>query len=114
MSVNFETADPSKLLAAFKKAIDDKKVVTWSYDSDGDFTHTPEQWKNRAWLRPRISSGKLSFSFLGKQREVTTWEVYSVYHGRFTESMMAHCHDLFDRASVRSKPTADDSITTKV
>jgi hypothetical protein len=114
MAINFNTANPSNLLAAFKKAIDDKKIVTWSYDTDGDFTHTPEQWKKRAWLRPRISNGVLSLTFIPSQRENTTWEVYSVYHGRFMESMMVHCHDLFSEASAPSKPTAADSITSNV
>ncbi len=114
MSINFNTAQPSSLLSAFKKAIDDKKVVTWSYDTDGDFTHTPEQWKGRAWLRPKVSQGALSLTFLASKSEVTKWDVYSVYHGRFMEAMMTHCHDLFDHATAPSKPTTADSITSKV
>ena len=46
MAINFDTDNPTKLLSAFKKAIDDKKIVTWSYDKDGYFTHTPEQWRS--------------------------------------------------------------------
>ena len=41
---------PSQLLSTFKKAIDDGHVKTWSYDTVGDFTHTPDQWKYKAWL----------------------------------------------------------------
>lgn len=48
MSIKFETSNSTALLAAFKKAIDDGKVVTWSYDGDGDFTHTPPQWNKKA------------------------------------------------------------------
>jgi hypothetical protein len=43
MAINFETTTPKKLLAAFKKAIDDGHVKTWRYDADGDFIHTPDQ-----------------------------------------------------------------------
>jgi hypothetical protein len=43
MAVYFETKTPNKLLNAFKKAIDDGHVVTWSQDKDGDFTHSVEQ-----------------------------------------------------------------------
>ena len=72
MAVNFETADPAKLLAEFKKAIDDKKVVTWSYDKQGDFTHTPNQWKDQAWLRPTVYTGRLTMNLLGHKQRVTT------------------------------------------
>jgi hypothetical protein len=113
MSVNFDTSNPQALLTAFKKAIDDKRVVTWAYDKDGDFTHTPDQWKNHAWLRPVVSNGRLTMRFLGRSSEVTTWEVYAVYHGRFVESMVAHCNTLFSAATVPSQPTSSDNITTK-
>jgi hypothetical protein len=114
MAIYFESANPAALLAAFKDAIDKKKVVTWSYDKDGDFTHTPEQWKNRGWLRPSSSSGRLTMSFLGTSDQVTTWEVYGIYHGRFIESMMVHCHSMFNDARAPSQPASSDSISTKV
>ena len=50
MSLTFNTNDPSYLLGVFRKMIADNHVQTWSYDGDGDFTHTPEQWKNRRGL----------------------------------------------------------------
>jgi hypothetical protein len=114
MSINFKTSDPQRLLNTYKKAIKDGHVKTWSCDSDGDFTHTPTQWAGRGWLRPKVLAGVLRLTFLPKKTEVTTWEVYSIYHGRFIESMMEHCHELFDEASVPSHPTADDQITSKV
>lgn len=114
MAIYFESANPAGLLAAFKNAIDKAQVVTWSYDKNGDFTHTPEQWKYRGWLRPSLSAGRLSMSFLGRSDEITTWQVYAVYHGRFVESMTAHCNAMFSEARVPSQPTASDSISTKV
>ncbi len=86
MSITFDTANPSNLLSTFKKGIDGGHVVTWSYDSDGDFTHTPPQWNKKAYLRPSIVQGALVMKFLGHKNNVT-WEVYGVYHGRFIESM---------------------------
>jgi hypothetical protein len=44
MAVIIPTSKPNALVAAIKKAIDDKKIDTWEYDKDGDFTHKPEQW----------------------------------------------------------------------
>ncbi len=37
MALHFKTDDPKKLLSAYKKAIDDGHIKTWSYDQDGDF-----------------------------------------------------------------------------
>jgi hypothetical protein len=114
MAINFETSDPHNLLASFKKAINAKHVVTWSYDADGDFTHTPDQWKNRAWLRPVIYQGRLTMNLLGRKSVVTSKELYGVYHGRFIESMLAHCDSLFTSAIATAMPTNSDVITTKV
>jgi hypothetical protein len=110
MSITFETNNATSLLAAFKKAIDDKKVVTWSYDADGDFTHTPQQWLKKAYLRPSVSQGRLTLKFLGHKRDVT-WEVYGVYHGRFIESMIVHCNELFTNGAATAKPTSGDVIS---
>ena len=111
MAIYFDSSNPSGLLTAFKAAIDAGHVETWSYDKDGDFTHTPAQWKGRAWLRPGIGNSRLTMRFLGRQSETTTWEVYSVYHGRFIESMMAHCNQRFSEARSPSQPTTADNIT---
>ena len=109
--ISLVSSDPTKLLTTFKKLIDDKKVVTWSYDKDGDFSHTPEQWKEFGWLRPSVGNGQLTLRFLGKQNKTTTWEAWAVYHGRFVESMMAHCNTLYTEASVPPKPSNQDTVT---
>ena len=111
MAINFETNTPKKLLAAFKKAIDDKHVVTWAYDSDGDFYHTPSQWKDKAWLRPTVFDGqRLTLNYL-TQTATTSRPDYSVYHGRFIESMLTHCHNLFTIASATPEPTNSDTVS---
>jgi hypothetical protein len=110
MSINFDTTNPSNLLAVFKKAINDGHVVTWACDSDGDFTHTPSQWNKKAYLRPTTEQGRLVLKFLGNKANVT-WEVYGVYHGRFIESMTVHCHELFTNGTATAKPSTYDTIS---
>jgi hypothetical protein len=110
MALSFYTSNPSGLLGAFKKAIDQRHVTTWSYDSEGDFTHTPEQWKSKAWLRPKIVSNQLKLFILAPESAQITWEVYAVYHGRFIESMIAHCHELFDNGCATAKPIDGDLV----
>jgi hypothetical protein len=111
MAINFTTTTPKKLLAEFKKAIDDKRVLTWAYDSDGDFYHTPDQWKDKAWLRPTIYEGKmLTLNFLTRVTKASK-PTYGVYHGRFIESMLTHCDELFSGAEATSMPTNSDSVS---
>jgi len=90
MSITFNTPDPRGLLAALKKAIDDRHVVTWAYDRDGDFTHATEQWRNKAWLRPKFGNGALRFGIIKPNDQNISKEMYAIYHGRFIESMLAH------------------------
>ncbi len=111
MAINFETTDPQKLLATFKAAIDQRHVVTWSYDQAGNFTHTPDQWKDQAVLRPNIFNGWLVMNFYLKKGQKTTKELYGVYHGRFIESMLTHCDTLFTNSTATAMPTNADRTT---
>jgi hypothetical protein len=110
MALNCFTDNPNGLLSAFKKAIDDGHVATWSYDKDGDFTHTAAQWKNLAWLRPSTVAGQLVLNTIKPKDTNITWEVYGIYHGRFIESMIIHCHGLFTNARATASPTEDDKV----
>ena len=88
MAIHVKTKDPSKLLAAYKKAIDDGHVKTWAYDKDGDFTHTADQWIRKAWLRPKIQDGELLLIILTPKETHLGSTTYAVYHGRFVESIL--------------------------
>ena len=111
MAIHFRTTTPKKLLAEFKTAIDEGKVVTWGYDTDGDFTHTAQQWKSRAWLRPKVTAGvELIFTIVKPQNSKISSEIYAIYHGRFIESMLAHCDSLFTEASASAFPADGDSV----
>ena len=112
MAIHFITDTPKKLLSSFRQAIDDGKVVTWSYDTDGDFTHTAQQWKSLAWLRPKVKEGEaLVFNIIKPQNAKISSEVYAIYHGRFIESMLVHCDSLFKRATATSLPAEGDSVS---
>jgi hypothetical protein len=112
VSVSVTTAKPKTLLAAIKKAIDDKKVVTWEYDADGDLTHSLEQWKNKAWFKPEVMEGCLVLGIVGQAKINTSTEVYAVYHGRFTEMLLAHFDAAFTIATVTAMPDSNDNITS--
>ena len=111
MAIHIKTTTPKRLLAAYKKAIDDNHVVTWSYDTDGDFTHCVDQWIRRAWLRPKIVEGEeLVLYILCPVETELSKEVYAIYHGRFIESLLTHCDQLFSAASASAMPEDGDVV----
>ena len=111
MAVHFKTKTPKKLLATYKKAVDDEHVQTWEYDSDGDFTHSAQQWIRKAWLRPKVFEGKeLVFYILKPTDSDLSPAIYAVYHGRFIESMLEHCDSLFSEAHASSMPEEGDVV----
>jgi hypothetical protein len=108
MAIIVKTSSPSGLLKLIRKAIDDKKVETWSYDSDGDFNHTPNQWKGKAWLRPKTYVGELRFGILGPQNTTMSKTIYGVYHGRFIEMLLTHFDVDFTLANATAQKTEPD------
>ena len=111
MAIHFKTKTPRKLLRLYKKVIDDGHVKTWSYDSDGDFTHTADQWYQKAWLRPRVEEGLELILYIVAPNEVTiSTAVYAVYHGRFIESVLRHCDELFLEAYASSAAEEGDTL----
>jgi hypothetical protein len=56
---------PQTLLKAIKAAAQHGSVETWEVDSDGDFTHSRDQWRNRAWFGPVIMEDRNIFKIPG-------------------------------------------------
>jgi len=110
MAMNVITGSPAALLAKIKQAIDNREIETWSYDSDGDFTHTPDQWKLKAWMRPALAQGLLNFGILGNTGVPMTKVLYGVYHGRFLEMLATHFDDDFVTATVTAAKTSPDNF----
>ena len=110
MAIIVKTNNPNTLLKAIKEQIDEKKIVTWAYDNDGDFTHSPDQWEGRAWLRPKIYTGELRFGIL-KQRDIDmTRYIYGIYHGRFIEMLLSHFDGDFKEALATAVKTEPDNF----
>jgi hypothetical protein len=86
------------------------KIDTWSVDSDGDFTHTPPQWKNQAWLRPKFEPGELILSIITPTGKQLATETYAVFHGRFIEMILAHFDRQFEEAKATAMAAEDDIV----
>lgn len=111
MALIVKTSNPTELLIEIKKTIDTLGIQTWTYDSEGDFTHVPDQWKNKAWMRPHIYPGELHFGFLGNTKVKTTKLIYAVFHGRLAEMLLNHFDEKFSKIEATAMPTTIDKIS---
>jgi len=110
MAVRVFSEDPQGLLAKVKTAIREGSVETWSVDADGDFTHTPDQWRHRAWFRPSVFDDRLVFNILGPRSKAISRVVYGVYHGRLIEMFLTHFDRSFSRASATALAVTGDRV----
>lgn len=84
--------------------------MTWSYDDDGCFTHATQQWEGAAWFRPRVRRDCLYLHILAPSGVQMSKTTYAVYHGRFVESVLTHCDELFSRVRATAIPASDDIV----
>ena len=110
MALNVQCADPDGLLRSIRRAITAGEIDTWLIDDDGDFTHSPQQWKYRAWFHPTIKDELLVFNILGRKSEKMSKTVYAVYHGRLAEMLLTHFDRAFNRVSATALATPGDSV----
>jgi hypothetical protein len=110
MSVTVHTSQPRVLLDQLYQAIDEEKIRTWKYDSDGDLTHTSAQWRNKAWMSPQVSPGKLVFHIVPPKLVSVSVTVYAVYHGNLIQTLLSHFDKRFRNVTASALPTAGDKI----
>lgn len=91
--IQIETNNPKELLYKIKKAIEEREVVTWFLDNDGDFSPNQEQWIGKAWITPIIKKterNKLYFGIIESKQQRMTKVIYGVFLGRFAEMLLTH------------------------
>jgi hypothetical protein len=111
MAIRVATSDANQLLTAIRAGISSGAIQTWSVDSDGDFTHTPDQWRSKAWLRPRIDDKLLVLHILTPKGTKLGRATYAVYHGRFIEMLLDHLDQKFSAAVATAMPEAGDVVS---
>lgn len=112
MAITVHLRESIDLVDSIKKKIDSKAITTWIYDSDGDFTHDVDQWRYKAWIRPRHNEDKqkIVFNILGRNDRKMTSAEYAVYHGRFAEMLLVHFDLQISRVELSALPTSSDSL----
>lgn len=105
----------SDLYTNIKQKIEENEIDTWTIDDDGDFTHSTEQWNCKAWMyqyEPKsgddIQPNQLVFGIIGNKQIKMTKYLYALYHGRFSEMLLAHFDDEITEIQITSQKTKYD------
>lgn len=91
--IRVQTTSPQQLVEQIKRAIADKRILTWAVDSEGDFSPTQDQWIGKAWMTPVIKKEEpqtLYFGIIESRKVNMTKSIYGVFHGRFAEMLLTH------------------------
>ncbi|MDC1175102.1 hypothetical protein OAT67_06890 [Bacteriovoracaceae bacterium] len=110
MAVYIKTSSPEKTLKKVKDLIQKNEIVTWEFDEDGDFFHSPKQWKGKAWMRPKVEAGQIGFYIVPTSSSAISSTVYAIYHGRLIEMFLTHLDSEFDNAIATSYPVEGDNV----
>ncbi|MCC3747024.1 hypothetical protein LLQ46_09225 [Rouxiella badensis] len=115
MAVDFLSPKPQELLNNFNKAIEQDdpkgKITTWVRSEDKVYyTHKAEGWNSKAWFKPSVKNGILTFNIIKPQNANITTVAYAYYHGHLTETFLSHFDNLFTKSISSSMPTPEDKV----
>jgi hypothetical protein len=115
MAIHFVTSDPAGLLNAFDLRISQKeaagKITTWEKSEDGKYyTHKSENWGKKAWFKPAVESGQLTFNIIKPQNQTIKVVVYGYYHGHLLETFLNHFDTSFSVCKASPLPEAGDNV----
>jgi hypothetical protein len=72
--------------------------------------HDADQWKNKAWLKPKVYDNELRFGILKNKNNNLSKQVYGLYHGRFIDMLLTHFDDQFTEVVATSFKTEPDDF----
>lgn len=94
--------------------MDGVTIPTWIVDSDGDFTMTHGAWTMHAWFRINLNNPtQLVLNIVSSRNHRMTRELYGVYHGRMTATLLAYFDHMIDTVTSTAMPTTDDIIISR-
>ncbi len=110
MAIYIKLRKTFSLKEEINKFIDQGIISTWIYDSDGDYTHLPTQWKNEAWIHFHEfnkNQNQVVFGIISRRSVRLTKTIYAVYHGRFAEMLLTHFDTIIDEITISSQLIKD-------
>lgn len=116
MAAHFLTNAPQSLLNEFNNRIEQKepkgKITTWEPSEDGKYyTHKSEEWRKKAWFKPSVESGRLTFNIIKPKSSNVTKTIYGYYHGHLIETFLNHFDKDFTTAEASALATGGDNCT---
>lgn len=96
MAIIVQTLQPKVLADALIHRINNKLIKTWSVDGENDITITNPRWKFKAWFSIHEELNKVIFGLVPSSRYIMTKEIYGVYHGRLSATLLANFDDLIE------------------
>jgi hypothetical protein len=113
MAIHFFTPGPRSLLNKFdtKTAqVENKgKIDTWEKLPDGlHYTHTSQQWRQKAFFKPQLQNDRLTFYIIKPQNTNITSVVYGYYHGHLLETFLVHFDRDFSTGAASALPESED------
>lgn len=104
MALIIKTNNPERLRENFTTAIRELRILTWTVDSDGDFTVERELWRNHAWMRYyRIDDKSVAFGIVESRKYPLVKDLYGIMHGRLVATLLTHFDGLISEIEVTSQ-----------
>jgi len=119
MAVYFATNNAAGLLKAFNQAIANhhhhgggQRVDTWRHVVQGGqnfYTHTAQNWKDKAFFRADAEVNRLAFSIVAAQGVSLTRDIYAYYAGHLIETFIRHFPTIFTAAQATPNAAGSDA-----
>jgi len=120
MAIYFTTNNAGGLHTAFKQAIANnhhqgsavQRIDTWRHvvHQGRDFyTHTAQNWKDKAFLRADVEANRLTFNITTAQGVPLTREIYAYYAGHLIETFIRHFPTMFTAAQATPSAASGDA-----
>lgn len=99
--ITLKNIKPEEFIAQINSQIQAKEIQTWKVDEDGDYTAHSEQWNCKAWMHPKIEDNNtIYFGIIKSKKYGMSRELYGVYHGRFSATLLAHFDQYMESLSI--------------
>jgi hypothetical protein len=115
MTCYFITDTPQSILNKFNKRIEQEElkgsIPTWKRSDDRMYyTHASAEWNKKAWFKPSIKSGRLTFYIVKPKNSNITTTVYGYYHGHLIETFLNHFDEDFAQAEATARPAKGETF----
>ncbi len=105
MKIIAYTDSPTVLKNAIDKKINDNELKTWQIEKSDKkevlYSHTPEQWNEKAMPKPKVFTNKLEFDIKWWDDKEPDEATKGYILGRFVEVLMVHFRNEFSHLEIK-------------